>query len=87
MPLRLTLYVMGGSHRSARAVRNLRRMIDQQQLEVDLEIVDVIEQPDRGDSDRILATPTLVRRGPGPEQRVIGDLSLPEAVERLLQPQ
>ncbi len=84
MPLNLTLYVMGGSHRSARAVRNLRRLIEQHDIEVVLEVVDLIEDPVRGDVDRILATPTLVRRGPGPEQRVIGDLSLPEAVSRLL---
>lgn len=85
MAVNLTLYVMGGSHRSARAVRNLRRLIDEAGAEVEVEVVDVIERPERGEQDRVVATPTLVRRGPGPQRRLIGDLSQPDAVVSLLQ--
>ncbi len=86
MAVKLTLYVMGGSHRSTRALRNLQRAIIQRGIEVDLEVVDLAETPERGDQDRILATPTLVRREPGPEQRVVGDLSVPIAIDRVFGP-
>lgn len=82
--MRLTLYVMGGSHRSAGAMRNLRRAIEARGLQVDLEVVDLMEDPARGDEDRILATPTLVRHEPGPQLRVVGDLSVASAVDRVL---
>lgn len=81
--MHLTLYVMGGSHRSARAVRNLRRLIGQLGLEVELEVVDLIVNPERGEADRVLATPTLIRRAPGPELRIIGDLSVADVVTRI----
>lgn len=85
MSVKLTLYVIGGSHRSVRALRNLTRAIADRQVAVELEVVDLVEDPERGDADRILATPTLVRREPGPERRVVGDLSVPVAVDRILQ--
>lgn len=84
MEVQLTLYVMGGSHRSARALRNLRALLDERAPDAELEVVDVIEHPDRGEAAGIVATPTLVRRAPAPRRRVIGDLSVPEAVARLL---
>ena len=38
------------------------------------EVVDVRERPELAEEDRILATPTLVRRTPAPVRKVIGDL-------------
>ncbi len=46
----------------------------------ELTVIDVHEQPDRARQAGILATPTLIRRSPGPELRVIGDLSNQEAI-------
>ena len=40
-----------------------------------LEIVDVLENPGAAETDKILATPTLVKQLPPPLRRVIGDLS------------
>jgi len=40
-----------------------------------LEIVDVLEHPQRAEDERILATPTLIKQLPPPLRRVIGDLS------------
>lgn len=85
MAIKLTLYVMGGTHRAARAIRNLQRRIDACDVAVDLELVDLIEDPARGAADRILATPTLVRREPAPEHRIVGDLSVAPVLDRLLQ--
>ena len=40
-----------------------------------LEVVDVLEQPQRAEQDKVLATPTLVRSSPHPVRKIIGDLS------------
>jgi circadian clock protein KaiB len=43
-------------------------------------IVDVLEDPDAAEQDRVLATPTLIKQLPPPLRRVIGDLSNKEKV-------
>jgi circadian clock protein KaiB len=72
----LTLYVTGTSPRTNVAISNLNRICTQ---ELDgrykLEIVDVLEDPQRAEDDKILATPTLIKQLPPPLRRVIGDLS------------
>lgn len=45
-----------------------------------LEIIDVLEQPQLAEDEKILATPTLIKRLPPPLRRVIGDLSDKEKV-------
>ncbi|MEE9566829.1 MAG: PAS domain S-box protein, partial [Desulfobacteria bacterium] len=46
-----------------------------------LEIINVMEAPEMAESAKILATPTVtVRTAPGPEVRVIGDLSKKEGI-------
>lgn len=73
---RFTLYVAGDSPRSLQAVRNLRRMGDERfRGEYDLAVVDVLAEPERAESARILTTPTLVKDFPLPARRVTGDLS------------
>ena len=72
----LRLYVTGNTARSERAIKNLRRLCaDVLRNGCDIEVVDVLEQPDLAEVDRVLATPTVIRRVPGPERRVVGDLS------------
>ena len=72
----LTLYVTGTSPRTKVAIDNLNR-ICKQELEgrYELEIVDVLEHPQRAEDEKILATPTLIKQLPLPLRRVIGDLS------------
>jgi circadian clock protein KaiB len=72
----LTLYVTGTSPRTKIAIDNLNR-ICAQELEgrYELEIVDVLENPQRAEDEKILATPTLIKNLPPPLRRVIGDLS------------
>ncbi|MFL6183181.1 MAG: circadian clock KaiB family protein, partial [Actinomycetes bacterium] len=45
-----------------------------------IEIIDLMENPQLGQGDQILATPTLVRRLPEPMKKIIGDLSNSERV-------
>jgi len=72
----LKLYISGGSPRAQAAIANLKRICEEDLAgRYTLEIVDVIENPDAAETDKILATPTLVKRLPPPLRRVIGDLS------------
>ena len=66
----------GNTPRAQNAIANLRRICDEQlRGEYELEIIDVLEHPELAESDKILATPTLIKQLPPPLRRVIGDLS------------
>ena len=72
----LTLYVTGTSPRTKIAIDNLNRICAQElDGRYELEIVDVLEHPQRAEDEKILATPTLIKQLPPPLRRVIGDLS------------
>jgi circadian clock protein KaiB len=72
----LKLYVTGKSPRAAQAIANLERICAEELGgRYELEIVDVLEQPQLAEDAKILATPTLVKQLPLPLRRVIGDLS------------
>jgi circadian clock protein KaiB len=72
----LTLYVTGTSPRANVAIGNLQRICEQElEGQYELEIVDVLENPQRAEDEKILATPTLIKQLPPPLRRVIGDLS------------
>jgi circadian clock protein KaiB len=72
----LTLYVTGTSPRTKVAIDNLNRICAQElDGRYELEIVDVLEHPQRAEDEKILATPTLIKQLPLPLRRVIGDLS------------
>jgi len=78
--LALTLYLVGGtppSERAMHALDELRRALGDS---AEIEVVDLREQPEVAERERILATPLLVRRQPLPQRRVIGDLSDPTRV-------
>lgn len=77
----LTLFVTGTSPRTQVAIDNLNRICAQElDGRYELEIVDVLEHPQRAEDERILATPTLIKQLPPPLRRVIGDLSDKEKV-------
>lgn len=77
----LRLYVTGNTPRSERAINNLRRLCtDVLRNGCEVEVIDVLEQPELAEVDRVLATPTVIRRVPAPERRVVGDLSDPSKV-------
>lgn len=77
----LELFITGRTRQSQAAVRNLRAYFEEAAgIDYELVIVDVLEQPDRAEQRRILATPTLVRLLPTPSLRIIGDLSERETV-------
>ena len=71
----LTLYVSGASPQSAAAVDTLSRLCDAELPGlVDLDVVDVHDEPELVVRDQILAVPTLIRRLPLPVRRFVGNL-------------
>jgi circadian clock protein KaiB len=72
----LTLYFIGSSPSSVQAIETVRRVCDEDLGgHVDLDVIDVREQPALAAGDQIVATPTLVKHLPGRPRRIVGDLS------------
>jgi circadian clock protein KaiB len=76
----LKLYLVGGTPPSERAMLALDRLRELLGDESAVEVVDLRDQPNVAETERIIATPLLVRTQPLPMRRVIGDLSDPERV-------
>jgi circadian clock protein KaiB len=72
----LTLYVNGASTNSLQAIETVRCLCDEELGgQVELEVIDVQQQPALVLRDQVVAAPTLVKRLPGPLRRIVGDLS------------
>jgi circadian clock protein KaiB len=72
----LKLFITGQTIRSGRAITNLRRILEKELgTGYELIIIDVLEQPQVAEHEKILATPTLIKEFPPPVRRIIGDLS------------
>ena len=77
----LKLYVTGKTVRSERAIRNLKKICNQEfENEYELDIIDILENPQLAEDEKIFATPLLVKQLPLPISRIIGDLSNTEKV-------
>ena len=78
---RLRLYVAGQTPKSVLAFRNLRQICEEHlHGRYEIEVIDLMENPQLAQGDQILAVPTLVRRLPEPIKKIIGDLSNTERV-------
>lgn len=69
---RLILYVAGTSSRTAQAIDHLKSICDGDSIE--FEIVDIIQNPEIAEREKVFATPMLVRTQPLPKRRIVGDL-------------
>ena len=77
----LRLYVAGQTPKSILAFKNLTQICeDHLQGRYEIEMIDLLENPQLARGDQILAVPTLVRRLPEPIKKIIGDLSNTESV-------
>jgi circadian clock protein KaiB len=79
----LRLYIAGHTPAADRAIHNLERIVldigcEGQQLEI--EVIDILENPQMAEDERILATPVVIKRLPPPVRRVVGDLCEREKV-------
>jgi circadian clock protein KaiB len=76
--IRLRLYVTGrtvSAERARLALRDLERRLAHTTGEstIHCEVIDVLDDPEAAERDKIFATPTLLRLGPGTQPRVFGD--------------
>ena len=72
----LRLYIAGQTPRSIKAFANLKKICEDHLIgKYQIEVIDLIQNPQLAAGDQILAVPTLVRRLPEPVRRIIGDLS------------
>ena len=78
---RLKLYVTGHTARSEQAIRNMEKICKEElDGEYGLVVIDVLDDPQLAEDEKIIATPTLVKELPPPLRRLIGDLSDKEKV-------
>jgi circadian clock protein KaiB len=79
---KLRLYIAGQTSRSNAALASLNEICRQYlPSHYQIEVIDLLKNPQLAAGDQILAVPTLVRRLPPPLKKIIGDLS---DVERVL---
>ena len=82
--LKFYLYMVE-TPQNIRMVSELRRILEErfgdQYL---LEVIDVLNEPERAEKQNIFATPTLVKTIPLPLKRIIGDFSNGERILRLM---
>jgi circadian clock protein KaiB len=72
----LRLYVAGQTPKSLAALSNLKRICAEHlDGKYELEVIDLVKNPQLAQGDQILAIPTLVRNLPQPIRKIIGDLS------------
>ena len=75
-PVRFRLFVAGNSLNSSQAVANLRALclarLPGRHL---IDIVDVFAEPQRALADSVFVTPTLLKLGPPPARRIVGNLA------------
>ena len=77
----LRLYVAGQTPKWQKAFTNLKQICEEHlQGRYEIEIIDLLQNPQLARGDQILAVPTLVRRLPEPIKKIIGDLSNTERV-------
>ena len=77
----LKLYITGHTATSRHALSNVKKICESElQDEYDLQVIDVLKDPQLAEDEKIIATPTLVRRLPTPLRKIIGDMSNTEKV-------
>lgn len=70
------LYIAGHTARSKQAVRNMRAFCEKYlKGNYYLNVIDVLDNPQAAEGEKIIATPTLIQRSPCSGRRFIGVLS------------
>jgi circadian clock protein KaiB len=70
------LYVAGDGPHAAQALANLRGLCREHLPgRHEIEIVDVLREPQRAVADRVMLTPLLVKLAPVPVRKITGSLS------------
>jgi CheY-like chemotaxis protein len=84
--IELVLYTSAASEKCQRAIRSIDQVLQNYDRDqVSFTICDLSGNPEAGDADAVIFTPTLVKRGPGPRTWIVGNLDQPELVVDLLE--
>jgi circadian clock protein KaiB len=83
--LKFRLFVAGDTQNSAEAIANLsafcRKHLPNRH---EIEVVDVLREPQRAMKDSVFMTPTLVKLSPSPVRQIVGTLSEPNTLLQVL---
>ncbi|MFB9842866.1 circadian clock KaiB family protein [Mucilaginibacter ginsenosidivorans] len=72
----LRLFVAGTSPNSIRAITNLKAICEKYLAgRYELEIIDVHQQAEKAEFEQLIALPMVIKKSPGTERRLIGDMS------------
>jgi circadian clock protein KaiB len=72
----MRLFVAGINPKSKNAIENLRELCKENiDVECEIEVIDIYQQPIFAKEGKIIAAPTLVKELPLPVRRFVGDLS------------
>lgn len=73
---RFTLYIAGQTPNGMLTLTNLKNFCNQYLPEqYNIEIIDLMDHPERAESDEIFAIPTVVKLLPAPKRYIIGDFA------------
>ena len=79
------LYVIGNATNSLQAIDNLMKLCETYLPDQhEIEIVDILADPERALAEAIYMTPTLVSVSPYPGHRIVGTLSNTEPILQIL---
>ena len=77
----LRLFIIGASPNSIRAVENIKAICEKHLAgNYDLQIIDIHQQSALAEDENVIALPLLIKKAPGAERRLIGDMSDTEKV-------
>jgi circadian clock protein KaiB len=77
----LRLYVTGMTPKAQEAIRNIKKICEEElKGRYELEVIDIYQQPELAKKEQIIAAPTLIRKLPLPLRRLVGDMSNREKV-------
>ncbi len=77
----LQLYIAGRTPKSIGAFNNLKRICEVYLAsKCQIEMIDLLKHPQLAKEKQILAIPTVIRKFPLPERKIIGDISNTERV-------
>ena len=74
---KLQLYISGETQVSLKAIEIMNSICsDYLNDDCEIETIDILQDPEKAEEEGIMAIPTLIRKWPLPEVRLIGALSI-----------
>jgi circadian clock protein KaiB len=85
-PYQFRLFVRGSETATTEQMLKLLHGILETELQspYTLQVVDVTQNPEQAEADHISATPSLIQVSPQPVRRIVGSLTNPDLIRRLL---